>query len=73
MIQKKKAKETIIVHIAVPGDSNVMLKKTEKYGKYQDQERLKELEIKDKSGASCSRCIGFSVKETGRPLVATRN
>ena len=33
----------------------------------------KDLEIKDKSGASGCRCIGFSVKEAGRPLGATRN
>ena len=33
----------------------------------------KDLEIKDKSGTSCCRCIGFSVKEAGRPLGATRN
>ena len=31
------------------------------------------MEIKDKSGASGSRCIGFSVKEAGRLLGATRN
>ena len=31
------------------------------------------MDIKDKSGASGSRCIGFSVKEAGRPLGATRN
>jgi len=37
------------------------------------QERLKDLEIKDKSGANGSRCIGFSVKEAGRPLGANRN
>ena len=30
VIQKKKAKETIIVDIAVPGDSNVLQKETEK-------------------------------------------
>ena len=36
VIHKKKAKETIIVDIAVPGDSNVLQKKTEKYEKYQD-------------------------------------
>ena len=29
--------------------------------------------MKDKSGASGCRCIGFSVKEAGRPLGATRN
>ena len=33
----------------------------------------KDLEIKDKSGASGCRCIGFSVKEAGRLLGATRN
>ena len=33
VIQKKKAKETIIVDIAVPGD-NVLQKETEKYEKY---------------------------------------
>ncbi|XP_068707858.1 uncharacterized protein [Montipora foliosa] len=37
--QKKKAKETIIVDIAVPGDSNVLQKETEKYEKYQDLAR----------------------------------
>ena len=31
VIQKKKAKETIIVDIAVPGDNNVLQKETEKY------------------------------------------
>ena len=36
VIQKKKAKETIIVDIAVPGDSNVLQKETEKYEKHQD-------------------------------------
>ena len=39
MIQKKKAKEIIIVDIAVPGDSNVLQKETEKYEKYQDLAR----------------------------------
>ena len=39
VIQKKKAKETIIVDIAVPGDSNVQQKETEKYEKYQDLAR----------------------------------
>ena len=39
VIQKKKAKETIIVDIAVPGDSNVLQKETEKYEKYQDLAR----------------------------------
>ena len=34
VIQKKKAKETIIVDKAVPGDSNVLQKETEKYEKY---------------------------------------
>ena len=38
-IQKKKGKETIIVDIAVPGDSNVLQKETEKYEKYQDLAR----------------------------------
>ena len=33
----------------------------------------KDLEIKDKSGASGSRCNGFSVKEAGKSLGATRN
>ena len=37
------------------------------------KEIKKDLEIKDKSGASGSRCIGFSVKEAGRPIGATRN
>ena len=32
------------------------------------QERLKDLEVNDKSGASGSRCMGFSLKEDGRPL-----
>ena len=31
VIQKKKAKETIVVDIAVTGDSNVLQKETEKY------------------------------------------
>ena len=75
-IQKKKAKETIISVIAVPGDSNVQQKETENYEKYQDLAR--EIEriwksCKDKSGASGDRCIGFSVKEAGRLLGATRN
>ena len=39
VIQKKKAKETIIVDIAVPGDNNVLQKETEKYEKYQDLAR----------------------------------
>ena len=39
MIQKKKAKETIIVDIAVPGDSNVLQKETEKYEKCQNLAR----------------------------------
>ncbi|XP_068716878.1 uncharacterized protein [Montipora capricornis] len=39
VIQKKKAKETIIVDIAVPGDSNVPQKETKKYEKYQDLAR----------------------------------
>ena len=41
VIQKKKAKETIIVEsdIAVPGDSHVRQKETEKYEKYQDLAR----------------------------------
>ena len=37
--QKKKAKETIIVDITVPRDSNVLQKETEKYKKYQNLER----------------------------------
>ena len=39
VIEKKKAKETIIVDIAVPRDSNVLQKETEKYEKYQDLSR----------------------------------
>ena len=39
VIQIKKAKETIIVDIAVPGDSNLLQKETEKYEKYQDLAR----------------------------------
>ena len=39
VIQKKKAKETITVDIAVPGDNNVLQKETEKYEKYQDLAR----------------------------------
>ena len=39
VIQKKKAKETIIVDIAVPGDSNILQKETEKCEKYQDLTR----------------------------------
>jgi len=39
VIQKKKAKETIIVDITVPGDSNMLQKETEKYEKYQDLAR----------------------------------
>ena len=39
VIQKKKAKETIIVDIAVPGDSNILQKETEKCKKYQDLAR----------------------------------
>ena len=39
VIQKKKAKETIIVDIAVPGDNNVLQKETEKYEEYQDLAR----------------------------------
>ena len=39
VIQKKKAKETIIVDIAVPGDSNILQKETEKCEKYQDLAR----------------------------------
>ena len=39
VIQKKKAKETIIVDIAVPRDSNALQKETEKYEKYQDLAR----------------------------------
>ncbi|XP_068726529.1 uncharacterized protein [Montipora capricornis] len=39
VIREKKAKETIIVSIAVPGDSNVLQKETEKYEKYQDLAR----------------------------------
>ena len=35
VIQKKKAKETIIVDIAVPGDSNILQKETQKCEKYQ--------------------------------------
>ena len=38
-IQIKKAKETVIVDKAVPGDSNVLRKETEKYKKYQNLER----------------------------------
>ena len=37
------------------------------------REIKKDLEIKDTSGASGSRCNGFSVKEVGRSLGATRN
>ena len=40
VIQKKKAKETIIVDIAVPGDSNILQKETEKFEKTW-QERFK--------------------------------
>ena len=36
-------------------------------------EENEEVILKHKSGASGSRCIGFSVKEAGRPLGATRN
>ena len=39
VIQKKRVKETIIVDIAVPGDSNIMQKESEKYEKYQDLAR----------------------------------
>ena len=39
LIQKKKVRETIIVDMAVPGDSNVLQKETEKYEKYEDQAR----------------------------------
>ena len=39
LIQKKTAKEAIIVDIAVPGDSNVLQEETEKYEKYQDLAR----------------------------------
>ena len=39
VIQKEKAKKTIIVDIAVPGYSNVLQKETEKYEKYQDLAR----------------------------------
>ena len=39
VIQKKKVKETIIVDIAVPGDSNITQKESEKYEKYQDLAR----------------------------------
>ena len=39
VIQKKKAKETIIVDIAVPGDNNILQKETEKCEKYQDLAR----------------------------------
>ena len=39
VIPKMKAKETIVVDIAVPGDSNVLQKETEKYKKYQDLAR----------------------------------
>ena len=39
VIQKKKVKETIIVDIAVPGDSNITQKEREKYEKYQDLAR----------------------------------
>ena len=58
--------------IGVPRDSNILQKETEKCEKYQDLAR-EILEIKDKSGASGCRCTGFSVKEAGRPLGATRN
>ena len=39
VIQKKKANETIFVDIAVPRDSSVLQKETEKYEKYQDLAR----------------------------------
>ena len=39
VIQKKKAKETVIVDIAVPGDSNILQKETENCEKYQDLAR----------------------------------
>ena len=39
VIQKKKANETIIVDIAVRGDSNVLQKETENYEKYPDLAR----------------------------------
>ena len=39
VIQKKRAKKTIILDIAVPRGSNVMHKETEKYEKYQDLAR----------------------------------
>ena len=76
VIQKKKAKETIIVDIELfPEIMNVLQKETEKCEKYQDlaREIKKDLEIKDKSGASGCRHVGFSVKEAGRPLGANRN
>ena len=39
VIQKKRAKEMIIVDIAVPRHSNILQKETEKYEKYQDLAR----------------------------------
>ena len=39
VIQKKRAKKTIIQDIAVPRDSNVIHKETEKYENYQDLAR----------------------------------
>ena len=39
VIQKKKPKETIIVDVGVPGDSNILQKETEKCEKYQDLAR----------------------------------
>ena len=39
VIQKKEAKETIIVDMSVLGDSNVLQKETEKYEKHQDLAR----------------------------------
>ena len=39
VVQIKKAKEKNIVDIAVPGDSNVLQKETEKYEKYQNLAR----------------------------------
>ena len=61
--------------IAVPGDSKVLQKETEKYEKYQDlANEIKRIwKSRKKSCASGSRCIGFRVKEAGRPLGAIRN
>ena len=74
VIQKRRQKKQSLWTWLFPGVATYCRKKLKSLKVPRPGKRdFKDLEIKDNSGASGSRCIGFSVKEAGRPLGATRN